>query len=407
MAYDYGSVEGNKQVNAPIFDVAIIGGGPAGCSAGIIAASSGLQTILFEAHTYPQDKLCGEFLSPECSGIFDELGARGSILNKRPHPITRSILTAPDGFAWRASLPGTAWGFSRKSLDALLAERARAAGVVIQAGVTVEQVHGSLNEGFNLEARSASGRFITAARTVIAAYGKRSALDRTFNRRFMQRRQPFVAFKAHFTDVPLPGQIQLHAFKGGYCGLSMIEENFAQEPVTNVCFLARSEVFQASRQAGQKPLETFLRWMHSQNPHLQDHLCQGRQLDREWISIAQVPFTPKSPLEGDLLMAGDAAGLIVPLAGDGISIALRSGMLAAGLIFSFLDKNLSPSWLRRTYSRTWKQNFRQRLVFGRVLQNFMLHPGMLSAGLHLIQLYPTLGEYIMTHTREVYQLDSE
>ncbi len=390
-------------MNASTYDLAIIGGGPAGCSAAITAAKLGMQVILFEARLYPHDKLCGEFLSPECAGMLNELGAGPGIWKAHPHPIARARLTAADGFAWEEWLPGMAWGLSRKSFDAILAEKAQAAGAVVQPGVAIEAVEGSLEDGFTLDGRSASGRSCTNARAVIAAYGKRSALDRVFNRRFLQRQHPFVASKMHFTGISVPGQVELHTFPGGYCGLSMLEGTFAQEPVTNVCFLARTEVFHQAREAGRKPLESFLEWMRAQNPHLEGRLSQGRQLDQEWISIAQVPFTPKSPIEGDLLMAGDAAGLIVPVAGDGISMALRSGMLAVTLIYRYLDRNFAPAWLRQAYARAWKQRFGRRMALGRVLQALLLHPSLSSASLRLARHFPPLGQYFVSHTREVYQ----
>jgi flavin-dependent dehydrogenase len=388
-------------MRTPVYDLAIVGGGPAGCSAGIRAARLGLRAILFESRTYPHDKLCGEFLSPECRGMLDELGVGAEIWSRHPHPITQVCLTAADGSAWETALPGGAWGLSRHALDATLADRAAAAGVVVKSGTTVDRVLGSLKDCFTLEAHSVSGRVSTIARTVIAAHGKRSTLDRVLNRRFLQRRQPFVALKTHFTGIPLPGRVELHTFPGGYCGFSWIEAGLASEPVTNVCFLAREDVFQNARQAGRKPLESFLEWMRAQNPYIAERLSQGSQLDKDWISIAQVPFTPKSPLEGDLMMAGDAAGLIVPLAGDGISMALRSGILAADSIFQYLDRDTSPAWLRKTYSQTWKGKFGRRLALGRLLQKLILHPPLASASLRLIHQYPFLGQYLIIHTREV------
>ncbi len=390
-------------MSAPAYDLAIIGGGPAGCAAGIRAADLGLRTVLFEARTYPHDKLCGEFLSPECRGMLAELGAGSRILTVQPHPIAQVCLSIPDGSAWGTSLPGGAWGLSRQSLDAILAGRAEETGVAVQPGARVDQVLGSLEDCFTLEAHSDAGRFSTTARTVIAAYGKRSTLDRLLNRDFLQREQPFIAFKTHFTGISMPGRAELHIFPGGYCGFSWIEAGFAGEPVTNVCFLVREDVFQRSRQAGRKPLESFLEWMCAQNPQIAARLSQGRQLDRDWISIAQVPFTSKSPLEGDLLMAGDAASLIVPLAGDGISMALRSGMLAAESVFHYLDQNSSPGWLRKTYSQAWKKEFGRRLALGRLLQNLVLNPRLASASLRLVRRVPRLGQYLIQHTREAYK----
>ena len=86
--------------------------------------------------------------------------------------------------------------------------------------------------------RRNGGRLEYRARAAIAAHGKRAALDRTLDRPFLRRRQPFVALKAHFRGPALPGRIQLHGFPGGYCGMSEVEE----PGQANVCLLAHESV---------------------------------------------------------------------------------------------------------------------------------------------------------------------
>ena len=320
-------------------DVVVIGGGPAGCSAAIHLAGQGARVLLCEAGAYPHDKLCGEFLSPECAVLLARLGmAPPGELRARQLDVAR--ITAPDGTSWEAPFPAPAWGLSRRTLDARLAERACAAGVELREGTAVAGISGDLEHGFTLETRRAGWASsggpapgdAVGARLVVGAYGKRATLDRLLGRRFLAHRQPYVAFKAHHAGPPLPGRIELHAFGGGYCGLSETEDGAA-----NVCFLAHTPVFAA---AGDP--EAFVRWMGAQNPRLGDWLGRAERLDGRWLSIAQVPFVQKEALAGDVLMAGDAAGLVVPLAGDGISMALRGGELAAVHAAAFLAGSVGP-----------------------------------------------------------------
>ena len=373
-----------------VFDTAIVGGGPAGCSAAITLARLGARVVLFEAKAYPHDKLCGEFLSPECAGRLDELGLTPALRALKPVPIEIACLTAPDGAVWETRLPGVALGLTRKALDAALAERALAVGVDVRPATTVTDIHGSLSAGFELETRSERVR----AQTVIAAHGKRGALDRALGRSFLKRPQPFVALKAHFHGPPLPNRIELHAFPGGYCGMSEIENGAA-----NVCFLAHASVFRGAAQVGPERVSEFLKWMSAQNPRLGDWLSRASQIGDRWISIGQVPFSGKRPVEGEVVMAGDAAGLVAPLAGDGIAIALHSGKLAAECSAGFLDGRLSADELRRQYAAEWQRAFNVRFRLGRILQNFMLRPYLLGPALRLINTIPPLGTYLVTHTR--------
>jgi len=373
-----------------LFDAAVVGGGPAGCSAAIRLAERGARVVLFEAKIYPHPKVCGEFLSPECLFLLDRLGLLSALRALKPVPIQRVELTAPDGTTWESSLPGMAWGISREALDAAMAARAREVGVTVLEGTTVTDIDGDLRRGFALNARTEASTTGFTARTVIAAHGKRSLLDRALDRRFLNKPQPFVALKAHFRGPSLPNRIELHIFPGGYCGLSEIEGGAA-----NVCLLVREAVFQAHGSP-----QAFIDWMRRQNPRLEAWLGEAERISPRWLSIAQVPFSRKSVLEGDIIMTGDAAGLIAPLAGDGISMALYGGRLAAQHVTAFLGGQVSPDMLRRRYAAAWQRDFGSRLRLGRALQAIMLRPGLFTPVLRLIASFPPLGRTLINRTRD-------
>ena len=380
-----------------VYDTAIVGGGPAGCSAAIALARRGARVVLVESKSYPHHKVCGEFLSPECQPILQALGVLPKLKSLNAVPISVACISAPDGTAWETHFAGPALGISRSALDAALAEQARACGVEVCEATTATDVCGSLAEGFQLETRSTTGRAQIRARTVIAAHGKRSSLDRALRRRFLDHPQPFIALKNHFQGPALPGRIDLHAFGGGYCGLSEIEDGSA-----NVCFLAHQSVF---TNAGGS-VEAFVAWMHRQNPGLEAWLSQAQPVHARWLSIGQVSFMRKNAVENDILMAGDAAGLVVPLAGDGIAMALYSGQFAAAGILQYLGGQLSADQLRQQYATQWRREFGTRLTLARFLQIFMLHPRLLSLGLRLITAIPPLGQTLVTQTRGTYSYNN-
>lgn len=373
-------------------DVAVVGGGPAGCSAAISLARRGLRVVLFEARHYPHDKMCGEFLSPECGGLLEELGVSSRLASLGPVNIQSASLTAPDGTVWETKLPGTALGISRKLMDQALAEEVQRAGGILRESTTVTNIMGSLGRGFQVEMRGRNQRETITARAVIAAHGKRDTLDRMLGRRFFEQRQPFVALKAHFHGPPIPGRIELHAFPGGYCGMSEIEDGKKV-----VCLLAHETAFERAR--GPQGVDGFIHWMMGQNVFLQTWMQWAERIHERWITIAQVPFVSKPVVEGDIFMAGDSAGLIVPLAGNGISMALESGQLAAQVLEQYLEGEISAEDARNVYSRQWEQRFRQRLRLGRVLQPIMLHPRSAGLILRLLNAFPALGSYLTRSTR--------
>lgn len=375
-------------------DVLVIGGGPAGLSAAICLAEQGAQVVLCEARRYPHDKLCGEFLSPECAGLLAGLGMQAALAALRPVEIHTARITAPGGRDWQVNLPGVALGLSRRALDAALAERARQAGVQVYEQTTVHAVRGDLITGFTAQARSAAGECELSARLVIGAHGKRAALDRALQRQFLHKRQPYLALKAHFEGPAVPGRIELHGFPGGYCGLSEVEGGGLV-----ACLLVHERVFQAAAGEAGQAIETFITWMQAQNEHLRDWFSQARRVYPRWISISQVCFDPKPAVEQDVLMAGDAAGLITPLAGNGIAMALQGGRLAADASAAFLAGELHPKDLRHQYPADWNQAFRVRLALGRILQPLMLRPQALGLALHLLRAFPRVGRFLVTYTR--------
>ncbi len=353
-----------------------------------------------EARTYPHDKLCGEFLSPECEGLLCHLGFGERLSELQPAQIDRVTLTAPDGNAWESALPGHALGISRKTLDAELANLARQTGVKVHEASRVTGLTGDLKQGFELEVRGPAHTTTVYTRAVVGAHGRRDAFDRLLGRRFLKQRQPFIAVQAHYQGPPIPGRIELHAFPGGYCGLSEIEGG---QKV--VCFLAHEQVFHQARGQGRASIEGFVEWMKTQNLFLRSWMQWADRTHEHWLSISQVPFTSKPAVERDVVMVGDAAGAITPLAGNGIAMALEGGILAAGALARFLEGEIGSSDLRRGYGEIWNRRFGRRLRLGRLLQPILMHPKAASLALRVFNKFPSLGQFLITSTRSPYQAE--
>lgn len=377
---------------AVMFDAAIIGGGLAGCSAAITLAEYGFRVVVFDAKSFPHHKVCGEFLSPSSQLYLRSLGVWPAVQAINPASIRDVSVITRHGNCWHTALPGTGLGISRWTLDQILVQHAKCMGVTFLEKTSVSDVQGSLDTGFVLNARSLHGLQTFAARSVIAAYGKTSNLDRVFTRSTPTRRSEFIALKNHFYGSSLADSINLYTFPGGYCGLSAIEADR-----TNLCLLVRKDVF---RQVSDGAVERFVAWMCTQNPTLGDWIRTAEQVYPRWMSISQFSFEPRSVIERDMLMAGDSAGLIAPLSGDGMEMALRGGRIAALAVHCFLTSHWSATELCQNYTQLWHRAFGTRFSLARLLQFVLLRSPLADAGLRLLNHLPTVGSFIVRQTRD-------
>ena len=374
------STQSNLQSNLQ-YDTIIIGAGLAGCSAAIQLASLGVRVLLLEQSRYPVHKLCGEFLSVEVMETFDRLGILESVRKAGASSIRQAYLTTRSGQSFHHVLPGTALGLSRYKLDLILFERSAALGADCRDGVVVKSVSGNLADGF--EVMTTQGIF--AARMVLGAYGKKSALGATVGTLRTPARSPFVAFKAHYTGLDIPNMIELHAFEGGYCGLSAIESE-----QVNLCWIGHDRILQGDR-ALPPALYT--------NPVLADRLSKMTRVQSSLNGLSQISLDIKPKFVRDICQIGDTAGMITPLCGDGMAMALRSAELAVPLAIGFLKGELSEIQFKRDYESAWNREFWLRLRVGKLMHQAFIQPSLADIGVGLCDRLPNLGAWIIQSTR--------
>ncbi len=367
------------------YDVIVIGGGLAGCSASMQLARRGLEVLLLEKSSYPSHKLCGEFLSPESQRSFERLGVLEGVRAAGAHEMTQARFTAPNGTETDAPLPGTALGLSRYRLDALLFDHARRAGVDGRTGTAVTDVEGSLSDGFTVSAGGES----FAGRLVLGAYGKRGILDRTLDRDCLHN-SSLVAFKAHYAGADVPHTIELHAFEGGYCGCSHVEDGRL-----NVCWIGTVD---ALTDAGGSP-EAMIKSAMRQNPALADRLAGTERITDRFEAVSQVSLDPKGCFAQDICMIGDTAQMIAPLCGDGMAMALSAADLVVDPATSFLRGDTVPAAFRRKYRHAWSDAFSTRLRLGRWAHTAAFHPRATSLLITAFRLAPPLARWLIRSTR--------
>jgi flavin-dependent dehydrogenase len=368
------------------YDVAIIGGGLAGLAASIQLAKSGHSVILFEKEKFPFHKVCGEYISLESRNFLNDFGLA---LNDMNLPIIDTLfLTSPNGKTFQTKLPLGGFGISRFKLDASLADFAKQYGVHLCEETKIDDV--TFDEHFHLGLRSKK----VIAKICCAAYGKRSNLDIKWERKFLDdmdtRVDNYVAIKYHIQTNWPDNVIGLHNFESGYCGISKIEDD-----KYCLCYMTKAESLKRSHNNIQELEETVL----YKNPHLKRIFLNSKKYNSFPITISQVSFSKKTQVENHVLMLGDSAGMITPLCGNGMSIALHTAKIASTLIHNFLEGKISRHQMEESYKQQWKNYFGTRLQTGRMLQHFFGSGSLSNFFVGTFKLLPFLSKPIikMTH----------
>jgi flavin-dependent dehydrogenase len=376
---------GNEQ-----FDIAVTGGGLAGLSLAILLANKGRKVVLFEEKSYPFHKVCGEYISMESWNFLERLGVP---LGEMELPlINRLRVSAPNGTLLKHTLKPGGFGVSRYLLDDTLAGIAHRAGVRLMEGNRVSDIHfkGDMHEVITSEKTY-------RAKVVAGTFGKRSVLDKKLDRYFIRRPMPpeynYIGVKYH-VDADLPADtIELHNFRDGYCGISRIEKGRYC-----MCYLTTAR----NLQQNQGSIEEMEKAVLMKNPFLERYFTEFKKLYEEPLVISQINFSPKSQVEDHVLMAGDAAGLITPLCGNGMSMAMHGALLVSGFINDFLDEKISRAGMEAAYTKSWKQNFSLRLKAGRNIQKLFGSSTTTNLAIGILKHFPGIvnGMVGLTHGRE-------
>lgn len=331
------------------FDLAVVGGGPAGSSAAITAVRLGARVVLLEAKDYPRHRVCGEFVSAEAlgvlAGLLESTGTDDALFAEAP-TLDRMRLFWGDGVI-EAPVRPAALSITRYDLDARLWQAAQQSGIDARANCDVLATEG---DG-PFELKTAGGNIIAKALIVAAGRWSQFTLNRS-----LPPGPKWIGVKGHFRESHPGRSTDLYFFENGYCGVQAVTKD-----VVNACAMVRSDI------------ATTLPEVFRLHAGLAERAAGWTPLTRA-VSTAPLVYRTPAPVRGNVMFAGDAAAFIDPFVGDGISIAFRSGQVAAQCSARFLSGEMSLSESAARYEREYSRQFAPLLSAASRVRSLMSLP---------------------------------
>jgi flavin-dependent dehydrogenase len=360
--------------------IVIVGGGLAGLVCANLLSQSA-KVVLLEKKQYPSHRVCGEYISNETIPFLKRNGLYPNFLEL---PSIRQLwLTSVNGQKAEIDLGLGGFGISRFQLDHFLYQKAKEKGVAVFENCEATQITFQ-DELFEIET---TNRKFTAD-VVIGSFGKRSRLDKTLQRNFIQKKSPYVGIKYHIRTQHPNHVIALHNFKDGYCGISNIEEG-----KSTLCYLThRNNVRQF------KSIAEMERQVLFKNPYLKKIFSESEFLYEKPETINEISFETKGPIGQHLLMSGDAAGMITPLCGNGMALAIHSAKVVSELVHQFLQGAINRSQLENQYAQQWRALFARRLWAGRQIQNLFGSEWASNLAVNLARYTPSIAQFLVKQT---------
>jgi len=363
--------------------IIVIGGGIAGLVCANLLAKEKRKITVIEKGHYPRHKVCGEYVSNE---VRDFLKKKNLFPDDYPLPsIHKFMLTSAAGMQSQTTLETGGFGISRYYFDDFLHRKALGRGVEVRVNTSVSGVQFN-QDTFSINLKSGEA---LEAKWVIGAFGKRSGLDKKLNRPFIKFRSDYLGVKYHIhTDFP-DDAIALHNFEGGYCGISKVENDRY-----NLCYLGSRQVLRRHNNIAEMEQNVLMR-----NPYLNTLFRNADFLFDKPVVINEISFRSKLPVEKHIFMVGDSAGLITPLCGNGMAMAIHSAkILAETLEQHIVPGNGSRHEAERAYVKKWRQLFANRLLAGRLLQNIFGGVASSNFAVNLLNKMPPLAKWIIQST---------
>jgi geranylgeranyl reductase family protein len=344
------------------FDVAIVGGGPAGSVCAASCTRVGLRTLVLEREKFPREKVCGDCLNPSCWPVLNRLDLAGRVRALSHAKLARVEFIAIGDRKVIVDLPSgdeCEFAVKRSLFDDLLLKRAGEFGAQIREGATVKAL--TKNGSWRIE--TAGGENF-ASQVLVGADGRNSTVARLCNLLPRPERER-IALQSH---LRLPhnfgNRVVLQLLPHGYAGLSPVNDE-----ELNVCLVAKPRDINALKIWASKRFDVLL--------------------DHAWRTITPLTRAAIPPAHENLFLIGDAAQVIEPFTGEAIFYAMRSGELAANAIAKIIrGEDRQPTI--REFTHAYTKMYRGRLWINRLARAAVLSPRMASFLVRFAPLSPAI-----------------
>ncbi|MGB5893423.1 MAG: NAD(P)/FAD-dependent oxidoreductase [Ignavibacteriaceae bacterium] len=377
------------------YDVAIIGGGPAGSMAAIYLSNFGLDVCIIEKKKFPRDVLCGEFLSEEVSAILKELKLFDKFLALNPVLISRFKSVNESGIEIHSNLSFPAYALKRSIFDSFMLNAAISFGVKVYQPAEADFIRREDDKFLvGIIKQNNKEDILVGAENVIAAYGKQNSSDKKLKRDFTTSSSGMNGIKFHIPNRCIKNysadEISIYTAEDIYCGINTISEN-----ETTLCALEkRTNVETSPRKRILKLLELNKNFGELFEPDFKNMLN-----DLPVYGTGNIYFGRRKIVENHIFMIGDAAGVIAPLAGDGIGMAFQSAKLISSLLSDYNSRIYSRDQLEKTYVMEWNKLFLRRIRFALFVQNLVLKSVTNNISYSLSNIFPTILPVLIKATR--------
>lgn len=344
-------------------DVAVVGGSLSGSAAALALRREGREVVILERARFPRAKVCGEFLSHEALPVLARMEVLDEVRSAGAERIDRFSVVSPSGRSVRGPLPAPVLSVTRETLDRICLAAARRALAEVREGVTVTGIEGDLEAGFSVETTGGA----VSARAVLGCWGRYGPLDGKLGRTFFGAPAPLFGFQRHLRAPAgrFASEVVLHPFRGGYLGLSRVEGGRV-----NLAALATPEV---AREA-HHDLDRLLARLTADSPSLAADLDGLSPLPGPTLLSEPVHLGARPALADDVLLAGDAAGVVDPWTGTGMALALLTGEAAAGPLAAFLRGEGDAARLRASHREAIRRVQGNRFLWCRLLRPVFVSP---------------------------------
>jgi flavin-dependent dehydrogenase len=352
----------------------VVGGGPAGSTLAALLAERGHRVLLLDKTAFPRHKACSDYVNPEGTRLLGALGLAGEIAALGAHAVAAMQVHAPAGAAFLADFHAAeagrrATGLTRRKLDALLLERAVAAGVEVRQHSHVREVRVERGRVVGVAATVDGVREDLRAPLVVGADGRASIVSRALGLDIENRLLRRTGLVAHYRGARgLDAWGEMHVHAHGYAGLAPLEEG-----LTNVAFV--SDAAAVATKPGS--LADYFEAGLAQMPAVAEKLA-GAERVGPIRGVGPMAHRTRRAAGSGYLLVGDAAGFLDPFTGDGVAEALRGALLAAPIASAALRAGDVSAAALVPYRAARRRAFWAKRQVAWLVQGFILTPMLMD-----------------------------